>query len=113
MTLIAQTVALEMIGDIRPLIERISRHDRSLANQVRRSASSVALNIGEASYSRGGNQTARFQDAMGSANETRAALKIAQAWGYIGGKAVSEVDAQLDRVIGLLWGLTRKRHRTG
>ena len=54
MALIVHNVALEMVTDIRPLIERIARHDRSLAQQLRRSASSVPLNIGEGAYSRGG-----------------------------------------------------------
>ena len=67
------------------------------------------VNIGEASYSRGGNQLARFQDAMGSANETRAALKVASAWGWLSQASAKHVDAQLDRVVALLWGLTHRK----
>ena len=50
MALIVHQVAMKMINEIRPVVECISRHDRSLAQQIRRSASSVALNISEAAY---------------------------------------------------------------
>jgi four helix bundle protein len=108
MALIVHQVALDMIVEIKPLIDRIARHDRALAGQMRRSASSVPLNIGEAAHSRGGNATARFQDAAGSASETRSALRVAAAWGYISADAAERVDTKLDRVVALLWGLTRR-----
>lgn len=108
MALIVHEVAIEMVRDIRPLIERIARRDRSLAQQLKRSASSVPLNIGEGAYSRGGNQLSRFQDAAGSANETRSALRVAQAWGYIKPNERIEVDALLDRVCAMLWRLTHR-----
>ena len=109
MSLIVHNVALEMVTDIKPLIDRVARHDRSLAQQMRRSASSVALNIGEAAYSRGGNQTARFQDAAGSASETRSALQVAAAWGYVSRAASERVDDQLDRILAMLWRLTHSK----
>jgi four helix bundle protein len=108
MALIVHEVALEMVRDIRPLIEQIARRDRSLAQQLKRSASSVPLNIGEGAYSRGGNQLSRFHDAAGSANETRSALRVAQAWGYIRPAERAPVDALLDRVCAMLWRLTHR-----
>lgn len=108
MALIVHQVALDMIVEIKPLIDRIARHDRSLAQQMRRAASSVPLNIGEGAYSRGGNATARFQDAAGSASETRSALQVAAAWGYVTHASVARVDANLDRIVAMLWGLTRR-----
>jgi len=109
MSLIVHQVALEMVTCIKPLIDRVARRDRSLATQMRRSASSVALNIGEAAYSRGGNQTARFQDAAGSASETRSALKVAAAWGYLSWTSCEPADAKLDRILAMLWGLTHRK----
>jgi four helix bundle protein len=108
MALIVHEVAFEMVRDIRPLIDRIARRDRALAQQLKRSASSVPLNIGEGAYSRGGNQLTRFQDAAGSANETRSALRVAEAWGYIRPTERAVVDALLDRVCAMLWRLTHR-----
>ena len=108
MTLIVHDVAFEMVSGIRPLIEKIARHDRSLAGQLRRCASSVPLNIGEGAYSRGGNQLSRFQDAAGSANETRSALRVAEAWGYIRAEQRRPVDTLLDRICAMLWRLTHR-----
>ena len=108
MALIVHEVALEMVADIKPLIERIARQDSSLAQQLRRSAASVALNLGEGAYSRAGNQTARFHDAAGSAAETRAGLQVAAAWGYVSSQQLASVDQQLDRILAMVWGLTHK-----
>ena len=82
MALIVASLSLEMVAALRPLVARIRRHDRSLADQLVRAATSVALNIAEADYSDPGNRRARFFTAAGSANETRAALRVAVAWGY-------------------------------
>jgi four helix bundle protein len=109
MALVVYDVALEMIAGIKPLVDRVARHDRALADQLRRSAQSVVLNIAEGSSSRGRNELARFCDAAGSARETRAALQVALAWGYTDGNLTRKADAQLDRIGGMLWGLTRQR----
>lgn len=108
MALIVHEVALEMIAEIRPLIERVARHDRSLAQQLRKSASSVPMNIGEGSHSRGGNRTSRYHTAAGSAAETRSALRVAAAWHYIAEDQRRPVDSKLDRILAMLWGLTRR-----
>ncbi len=69
MALHVAKVSIELIQLLRPLVERIRRRDRSLADQIARAASSVALNIGEADRSQGGNVLARFHSAAGSASE--------------------------------------------
>ena len=85
---------------------QIRRHDRTLADQLRRSASSMVLNIAEGTYSDAGNARARFHSAAGSANETRSALKVAAAWGYIDRQNADAIDARIDEVLKMLWGLT-------
>ena len=73
MALQVHAVALDMIGALRPLVPRIARHDRSLADQLRRAASSVVLNLAEMERSDAGNARARLCTAAGSLSETRAA----------------------------------------
>ena len=107
MPLIVHQVALETISELRPLAMRIARHDRSLAQRLRRAASSTALNIGEAEYSDPGNRRARFHSAAGSAGETRVALEVAVAWGYISQAHAATALEALDRVVGMLWRLSR------
>jgi four helix bundle protein len=89
--------ALEVIELLRPLVERIKAHDKALADQIRRAASSVVLNLGEAAYSDAGNCRARVHTARGSAGETRIALRTAAAWGYI--EDADRVDEKLDAVL--------------
>ena len=112
MALIAYDVALEMIAAIGPVIREVARRDRSLADQMRRCASSVPLNINEGAHSSKGNETARYHNAAGSASETRAALKVAAAWGYVSPDRCAPIDALLDRLLGLLWGLTHRGRRS-
>jgi four helix bundle protein len=100
-------VAIEMVRQVRPLIERIEKKDASLADQLRRAAASVALNIQEGAHSRGGNVRARFFTAAGSAAEVQACIDVAEALGY-----VEEVDFALRdkvaRVVATLHRLARR-----
>ena len=103
--LVAEQVALEVVREVRPVLERVRRADRSLFDQARRAGSSVVLNIAEAQGSDAGNARARYATATGSARELSAALKLAVAWGYVGQAAIEPVEQKLDRVRRLLWGL--------
>jgi four helix bundle protein len=92
---------LEIIVAMRAMVAAIERRDADLARQLRRAASSVVLNIAEGSGSFGGVRTARYRTALGSARETMACLRTAEAWGYV--EAVPDgVAARMNRVIGTL-----------
>ena len=106
--LIVGDVSLELVEALQPLVSRIKRQDRSLADQLVRAASSITLNISEADYSDPGNKRARLFTAAGSANEVRAAVKLAVCWRCVKRDDVSEVEALLDRVIAMLWKLTHR-----
>jgi four helix bundle protein len=108
MKLEVSRVALETIATLRPLVPRIRRYDRSLAVQLVRAASSLALNLGEGEYSDPGTQRARYCNAAGSANETRTALAVAVAWGYLTSAQAEPASCHLDRVIAMLWKLTHR-----
>ena len=103
-----EQMAYELITALQPLQQRIKRHDRSLADQLTRAASSVALNIAESNYSDPGNQRARLFTAAGSANETRAALRVATAWSYCSSKEAESPLALLDSIVAILWRLTHR-----
>lgn len=109
MALIVHDLALEMARQILPLLEEIGQHDPALRRQMQDATASVVLNIGEAAYSQGRNEQARFHSAAGSASETRSGLKLALAWGYVSRAPGEAVDQLLDRILGMLWRLCRRR----
>jgi four helix bundle protein len=69
------TVILEVLAELRPVVARIEMHDRDVGRQVRRAATSVALNCSEASGSNGGTRRERYRNALESARETGACLE--------------------------------------
>ena len=107
MALQVAELSLELIETLRPLVPRIKARDRSLADQIMRSASSIALNIGEAELSDPGNRRARFFTASGSAGETLIAVKVAIAWRYFTAKEGEAAVVLLRRIVAILWKLTR------
>ncbi len=98
-----------IVRELPPLIARVQKRDKKLADQLRRAAQSVLLNIAEGRGNKDGNAELRFATACGSAKETRAALYIAGEWGYLDPKRVVELDARLDDVCAITWTLSRKR----
>jgi four helix bundle protein len=68
----------------------------------------MVLNMGEGSRRQGGDRVQRYRIAAGSAAETRDALEVARGWGYVDSKETATPLAMLDKVLGLLWGLTHK-----
>ena len=99
-------VSLNLIPLLRPLVDAIALHDRSLADQIRRAGSSVPLNIAEGARRSGRDRNHSYRIAAGSAAEVRAALAVARGWGYVAEAQAGEADPWLDRVLALLWRLT-------
>ena len=104
---IAYEVSLELVAALRPIVPTIERHDRDLADQLRRAASSVVLNLGEGNESAKGNRQKHFAIAHGSAAEVRAALQTAVAWGWIEPDGAAPIV--LDRLMALLYRLRHPR----
>ena len=99
-------VAIDMVRQLRPVIERIGVKDANLADQMRRAATSVPLNLSEGAYSRGGHVRARFHNALGSAAEVRACLDVAEAMGYLD-RVDPKLRDTLDRVVATVHRLAR------
>jgi four helix bundle protein len=101
-----QEAAEAMVRELRPLVAAVGRADRSLGDQLRRAATSVPLNIAEGNGRAGGDRQHHFRVAAGSAREVRAALAVAEAWGYLARAACAGALAEADRVLAMLWRLT-------
>ncbi len=106
---IALQVSLEVIRGLRPVVERLGRHDKDLADQVKRAASSAALNTAEGGKRAGKDAAHFFRIAAGSCAEVRAALGVADGWGHLDGLALAEVGSLLDRQAALLHRLAARR----
>jgi four helix bundle protein len=101
--------AQEVVRELPPLLQSIREHDKKLADQLKRAAQSVVLNIAEGRGNDAGNARLRFATACGSAKEVRAALSVATDWGYIEARRTAHLDERLDQVCAITWCLSRKR----
>lgn len=98
-------IALEAIERLRPVITRIRRHDKKLAQQIVDAANSAALNIGEGAQNDAGTRKSRFHTAAGSANEARVGLLAAARWGHISEQQALTAANYFDRVVAMLYRL--------
>ncbi len=103
----AYEVALELVAALRPALDQLAKRDSDLANQMRRAAASVVLNLAEGARRSGRDRLHLYRIAAGSAAEVRAALAVARAWGNLA--LDSEVEALLDRVLAMVFRLTHGR----
>ena len=99
-------VAYEAIARLRVVVRTVERSDRDLARQIRRAASSIALNIGEAREREQRDRVHLIRIAHGSASEVRVALQVALAWGFLDAETVEPIDTLLDRIGAMCWRLS-------
>lgn len=104
---IAYDVSIQLVRSLRGVVPIIERSDRDLADQMRRAANSVVLNLAEGQRSAKGNKHKHYAIAHGSANEVKAALEVACAWGWI--DESSAPRQLLDRLLAIMWRLTHPR----
>lgn len=109
----AYSSALELtiaaIPILRALVVKIRRQDRHLADQLRRAATSIALNLAEADGNREGTRRLRLETAHGSVGETKVALQLAVAWGYLTHSEVEHALTTIDRVGAMTWRRLQRR----
>ncbi len=97
--------SLLTIRHLRPVVATVSRHDPSLAKQLRTAASSIALNLSEANGRTGRDRTHLFRIALGSAKESHTAVSLAVAWGYLQEDDAKLVLEHLDALAAMTWRL--------
>jgi four helix bundle protein len=86
-----------------------SEEKYGLASQVRRSATSILLNIAEGSARRSSKEYARFiKISIGSLVETDAAMKIGINLGYVSSEEMEEIEKLQKTIYFTLVGLRKK-----
>ena len=99
-------VALCLIRSLRPVLATIRQHDKKLAAQLENAANSVGLNLCEGRRRTGGDRLHFWRIAGGSADEVRAGLYLAEAWGHVDAAAVLPCLAHTDSLLAITWKLT-------
>lgn len=102
----AYEIAIELCRAVRPLIGKIEKHDRNLAEQVREAVTSVPMNLAEGNRRRGRDRLNRFRMAAGSADEVRAGLDAGEALGYVSVDDIASALVLVDRELAMLYRLT-------
>ena len=105
----AVDVSWLMIREVGPLVGFVRQHDADLADQLKRAATSVVLNLSEGNRRQGRDRRHHFNMAAGSAAEARDGLRLAIAWGHLKEPAAAPALELLDRQLALLWRLTHTR----
>ena len=103
----AQLLVLDLIRALRPLCEQIARPSPDLADQLRRAATSVMLNLGEGVRRTGRDKKHSYRIAAAEAQETKFALEVALAWRWLDEPAVATVRVLADRVGRVTYALAR------
>ena len=113
MAFIVYDLTLQLLKELKPLIEQVRRHSPSLADQMERAGQSTFLNLAESRSARGKNEAAKLQLALTECREVRAALQLSVAWGYLGEAASAGADDKLDQIAAILWVLVYRPRQAG
>ena len=70
---------VEMVRVVHGVASKVARHDRDLAQQMKRASTSAALNGSEGIWAKAGKRRSRLEDAVNSVREALMALRIAGA----------------------------------
>ena len=97
--------SLSLLRTLAPLLARLGGFDPSLADQLRRAAQSIVLNISEANRRTGKDRRNRFRISLGSAAEVAACLDVALALAYVDAVDVATAHDLVDRIRAMTWRL--------
>ena len=104
-----EVVAMRIASRLGEDAPRLRKRSRWLADQIERAAGSMLLNLGEQEHHSMGNRRLRLETAAGSAAELRRALHHGRAFHHVEDGFAEEVDADLDRVLAMLWRMRTPR----
>lgn len=99
--------SIDLLRSLAPLITAVASADPSLADQLRRAAQSVPLNVAEAQRRTLRDRRNRFRIALGSAAEVAACLDVGLALGYVAAEQVAPALELVDRVRAMTFRLSR------
>lgn len=102
-------VAVELAKKAREAAKRIPRGDRSLADQMKRAATSTVLLIAEGANRRSaGDKRQRYSLARGECGELASAVELAGAYGMLNGDQAMELLELAGRTNAMLLRLEQR-----
>ncbi len=102
----ALELAIDAIRHLRAPLALIAQRDPPLADQLRRAAASVALNLSEGAQRSGRDRLHLWRVAAGSAAEVATALRVAEAWGHVEQPVLATVASHYAQLRAICWRLT-------
>ncbi|MBM4345322.1 MAG: four helix bundle protein [Deltaproteobacteria bacterium] len=100
--------ATAVAGQVLLAIQRPRRGHADLVDEFRRAAASMALNTAEGCRRVGADRRQFLRVASGSAAEASVALKLLRVVGVVPAEQAAAIEAGLDEVRAMLYGLGRR-----
>jgi len=108
----AYRVAMDFIRGTNPILARLARRHPSLANQLDRAATSIALNLAEGAGEFSGPDKARFfRMSRRSATECAAILDLLETRRLLDPAQHAQLRELIHRMVAMLTGLARQWER--
>ena len=101
----AHELALRAAASVFAAVKGVSRSYTDLAEQARRAAASVPLNLAEGAGRGGKDRVYHFRVAYGSVQEAHSAVRLLEAVGAVRASQAKETLELLDRVGAMTWRL--------
>jgi four helix bundle protein len=98
--------SIELIRSLKEPLAGLDRRDPDLARQLRRAAASIPLNLREGGRRNGKDRIHLWRVSSGSAAEVVAALRVAEAFGYLPSDVTAPALGLCDRVLAMTWRMT-------
>jgi four helix bundle protein len=105
---LSQTLTLDLVRQLRPVVATLKLASPPLADQLVRAATSAALNTAEAHAREGRDKLRVLRIAFAEAKEVQAALEVAAGLALLDEPALDAPRTLADRTCAVLFGLARK-----